>query len=131
MASKYFSDAELMCHGAEQGDCYCDESSAENVSPRLLELLDQLRELIGGPLEISCAYRCPDHNASVDGVPNSQHALGTAADVQTPNYEWCNTPEQLKWYAEQLPFDGIGLYEWGTHLDTRDGGINAGYRWEG
>lgn len=129
MRSKYFSEYELMCHGREQGDCDCGVDSSENVSPRLLELLDQLRENIGGPLELSCAYRCPEHNAYVGGVPNSQHVFGTAADVQTPDYEYCNTPEQLLWYAEQLPFDGIGLYDWGVHVDVRDGGVNAGYRW--
>ena len=57
MSSKYFSDAELMCHGADQGDCNCGEDTAYRVNPRLLELLDQLRENVGGPLELSCAYR--------------------------------------------------------------------------
>ena len=129
MASKYFSDEELMCHGADKGHCDCGIDTAQNVSPRLLELLDQLRENIGGPLEISCAYRCPDHNIAEGGVSNSQHVMGTAADVQTPDYEHCNTPEQLLWYCEQLDFDGLGMYPWGVHCDVRDGGVNAGYRW--
>ena len=122
--SKYFKPLELMCHGAEQGHCDCGIETAENVSPRLLELLDQLRENIGGPLELSCAYRCPAHNSAVGGVSNSPHIHGTAADVQTPDYEYCHTPEQLKWYAEEMhAFDGIGLYPWGIH------GVDAGYRW--
>lgn len=127
--AKYFSAEEMMCHGAAQGDCNCGVESANMVDDRFLELLDQLRENVGGPLEVSCMYRCPAHNAAVGGVPNSQHALGTAADVQTPNYPHCNTPEQLKWYAEQLPFDGVGLYDWGVHVDVREGGIDAGVRW--
>ena len=48
MASKYFSDGELMCHGASQGHCDCGAETAYEVSPRLLELLDQLSEMIGG-----------------------------------------------------------------------------------
>lgn len=128
-SSKYFSPEELMCHGAGQGHCDCGVDTAGYVSPRLLEFLDRLRENIGGPLEISCAYRCPAHNAAVGGVANSQHVYGTAADIQTPNYEHCNTPEQLLWYCEQLPFDGIGLYEWGCHVDIRYGGENSGIRW--
>jgi N-acetylmuramoyl-L-alanine amidase len=127
--AKYFSEQEMMCHGASQGHCDCGAGSAENVSPRLLELLDKLRENIGGPLEVSCMYRCPTHNAAVGGVPNSQHVQGTAADVQTPNYQHCHTPEQLKWYAQQLPFDGIGLYDWGVHVDVRQGGVGAGIEW--
>ena len=124
MSSKYFSDAELQCHG----DGCCD-GGAYNVSPRLLELLDQLRENIGGPLNLSCAYRCPAHNAEVGGVPNSQHALGNAADILCP--DWLSMGE-FKWYVEQLPFDGVGVYDSGfIHVDVRDGGIFGGYYWEG
>lgn len=127
--AKYFSQEEMMCHGRGQGHCQCGAETATEVSPRLLELLDKLRENVGGPLEVSCMYRCPAHNAAVGGVDNSPHVKGVAADVQTPNYPHCNTPDQLKWYAEKLPFDGIGLYDWGVHVDVRDGGVSAGYRW--
>lgn len=130
MSSKYFSDAELMCHGADQGDCNCGEETAYRVSPRLLELLDQLRENVGGPLELSCAYRCPAHNAAVGGVENSQHVLGNAADIIVP--DWLTIDEFL-WYTQQLPFDGRGVYRNSgfVHCDVRDGGVNAGYYWEG
>ena len=38
--------------------------------------------------------------------------------------------EQLAWYAEQVGFDGIGIYEWGCHVDVRDNGESPGYyRW--
>lgn len=127
--AKYFSKEEMMCHGKEQGHCSCGIETAQRVSQRLLDLLDLLRSNIGGPLEVSCMYRCPMHNAAVGGVDNSTHVRGVAADVQTPNYPHCNTPEELKWYAEQLPFDGIGLYSWGIHVDVRDGGVSAGYEW--
>ena len=130
MASKYFSNAELMCHGAGQGHCGCTEASAESVSPRLLELLDRLRANVGGPLQISCAYRCPAHNAAVGGVANSQHVSGTAADVLCP--DWL-TMGQFWWHVLQLPFDGVGVY-WDDefiHVDVREGGVAAGYSWEG
>ena len=130
MPSEHFSAEELMCHGASQGHCGCGPETANNVSPLLLEKLEALRAMIGGPIEISCAYRCPAHNAEVGGVPNSQHVDGTAADVQTPNYDNCNTPEQLKWYCEQIGFDGIGLYDWGCHVDVRDNGASPNtYIW--
>lgn len=119
-----------MCHGAWQGDCDCGEESAQNVNPRLLELLDQLRENVGGPLSLSCAYRCPSHNEAVGGVPGSQHALGNAADVLVP--DWLDIDEFL-WYTQQLPFDGRGVYRDSgfIHLDVRDGGVEGGYYWEG
>lgn len=125
MVSPHFSVDEVMCHGASQGHCHCGSETAAYVSPRLLELLEQLRENIGGPIEISCAYRCPAHNAAIGGAKLSQHVEGTAADVQTPNYEHCHTPDQLFWYCEQLPFDGYGKYSWGVHVDTRNGGIGS------
>ena len=123
--SKYFSVAETSCH------CGC---GGNIVSPLLLEKLDELREMIGGPLELSCAYRCLEHNAEVGGEPNSQHLLGNAADVLVPDFDHCNTVDQLAWYAEQVGFDGIGIYpeEEFVHVDVRDNGESPGeYRWEG
>lgn len=129
LGSEHFSAEELMCHGKEQGHCNCGVETAEKVSPRLLELLEQLRYNIGGlPIEISCAYRCPVHNRhpEVGGVENSQHVLGTAADIQYPSYM---SHGEFKWYVEQLPFDGIGEYDWGLHVDTRYGGIGERVTW--
>ena len=123
--SKYFSEAETQCH------CGC---GGNKVNPLLLEKLDELREMIGGPLELSCAYRCPEHNAEVGGEPNSQHLLGNAADVLVPDFDHCNTVDQLAWYAEQVGFDGIGIYpeDEFVHVDVRDDGESPGeYRWEG
>lgn len=129
--SKYFSDGELMCHGAVKGHCDCGIDTAQKVNPILLQKLDKLREMIGGPVEISCAYRCPSHNDEEGGEVNSQHLYGNAADVQTPDYPHCSTPEQVAWYAEQVGFDGIGIYDWGCHVDVRDDGESPGeYRWD-
>lgn len=117
--SEHFSEEELVCHHCGRG--------IEKINPRLLELLEQLRYNSGGrPIEISCAYRCDYWNRVVGGVPRSQHLLGNAADVQYPSYM---SQGEFKWYAEQLPFDGIGEYDWGLHLDVRDGGVGSGIRW--
>ena len=123
--SKYFSESEMRCHG----DGCCD-GGAYNVSPRLLELLDQLRENVGGPITATCMYRCPQHNAEVGGVSNSQHVQGTAADLACPDFL---TMGEFKWYCEQLPFDGMGIYNDSQfiHVDVRDGGVGNRYYWEG
>lgn len=120
--SEHFSESELTCH-------HCGEG-IEQINPRLLELLEQLRENVGGPLQLSCAYRCPYWNEQVGGVENSQHVLGNAADVLVP--DWLTIDEFL-WYTQQLPFDGRGVYRDSQfiHLDVRDGGVEAGYYWEG
>lgn len=65
--AKYFDRSEFVCK------C-CGEEPGIDV--RLQNILDAMRERVGRPLELSCAYRCPSHNAEVGGVPNSQHVLG-------------------------------------------------------
>lgn len=119
MASKYFSDEELTCH------C-CGKYPANGMDPNLLNVIDSIRESVGGPVSISCAYRCPTHNAEVGGVENSQHVQGCAADVIVPDGM---TVDSLATLAEQVGAQGIGKYynDGFVHVDTR--GYAA--RWEG
>ena len=115
-ASKYFSVNEMVCK------C-CGGLPENGMDPKLLEVLDNMREKLGFPLFVSCMYRCPSHNAEVGGKVDSQHLYGTAADVQLPEL-W--TPEELAALAEECGADGIGLYDWGVHVDVR--GYEA--RWD-
>ncbi|WP_155851737.1 hypothetical protein [Anaerovibrio lipolyticus] len=49
-----------------------------------------------------------------------------------PDYDHCHTVGQLAWYAEQVGFDGIGMYfdDEFVHVDVRDNGNSPGYyRW--
>ena len=113
--SQHFSVSEFACHHC--GNCI-------NIHPRLIELLEKLRENIGGyPLHINSGYRCEYHNTNVGGVSNSQHLRGTAADVACPRQLNFG---QFKWYCEQLPFDYIGCYRDSNfiHLDVRFGGVS-------
>lgn len=124
MLSEHFAANEFACH------CGCG-TGGDKIHPRLIELLEQLRANIGGlPLHINSGYRCPSHNAAVGGVPNSQHALGTAADVARPAGLSFGA---FQWYVDQLPFDGIGLYpgDMGDfiHVDVRNGGIGSHIYW--
>lgn len=112
--SAHFDVSEFACHHCGQ----CIE-----ISPRLIELLEQLRENIGGyPLHINSGYRCKVHNANIGGVSNSQHVQGTAADVAVPRQL---TFREFQWYVTRLPFDWVGLYPYDNfiHVDVRDGGI--------
>lgn len=112
--SEHFDKSEFACHHC--GQCI-------DIHPRLIELLEQLRKNIGGySIHINSGYRCPTHNANVGGVPNSQHVLGTAADLAVPRQL---TFEQFKHYVTQLPFDWVGLYPYSNfiHVDVRNGGV--------
>lgn len=123
MGSKYFADTELMCK------C-CGTLPEGGMSEKLLELLDDIRESIGKPVSLSCAYRCPSHNAEVGGVPNSQHVLGEAADILVPDDK---TVEEVAQLAESLNADGVGRYNDSgfVHVDVRSGRIGDNYRWDG
>lgn len=117
--SKYFTDDELKCK------C-CGNLPENGIDQRLLQVLDAIREKIGKPVYLSCAYRCPPHNAEVGGVPNSQHVQGCAADILLPDDM---TVDQLATIAEECGADGIGTYydDQFVHVDTR--GYTA--RWVG
>ena len=111
--SKYFLDSELSCK------C-CGQLPENGMDERLLLVLDAIYEAVSGSVTLSCAYRCPEHNAEVGGVPNSYHTQGIAADGLTI--------DDLASIAEQCGADGIGRYysQEFVHVDTR--GYEA--RWE-
>ncbi len=46
--------------------------------------LEPVRTLLGQPMKISSGYRNPTLNAAVNGVSNSDHALGWAVDFVSP-----------------------------------------------
>ena len=128
-SARYVSPGEWRCR------CGCGGGD-DVVSQRLLDLFDLLRERVGCALQINCVYRCPAHNASIPGaVPNSQHVLGTAMDIQCPK---CLTSGQFKWYVETTfdetgGFDAYGWYVYDgsgesygdgfIHVDVRNGGV--------
>lgn len=93
----------------------CPHCDVALVRPRLLTCLERLRVRIRQPIPIVSGYRCPVHNAQVDGAANSQHMYGAAADI----------PEHLATVhdAEMAGFVGIGFRGiWAVHVDVRDGG---------
>ena len=118
MNSKYFSEYEQVCK--------CCGRGADVISPKLLMVLDAMRETVGGPVYVSNMYRCPDHNAEVGGVPNSQHVFGTAADVQLPA-GW--SVDNFAKLARDCVADGVGLYNWGCHVDVRGYRADWDERW--
>jgi peptidoglycan hydrolase-like protein with peptidoglycan-binding domain len=64
---------------------------------------------------INSGYRCVKHNKAVGGASKSKHLEGKAADIVVSGIE----PIEVAKYAESIGVKGIGLYEWGCHIDTR------------
>lgn len=121
--AKYFSEAEMVCH-------HCGELPPDGINQILLDKLDELREMIGQPIHVTCMYRCTEHNAEVGGEPNSQHLLGNAADIYVDGL----SVDELANNAVTVGFDGIGRYYTSqfVHVDVRDDGASPnGYTWIG
>jgi zinc D-Ala-D-Ala carboxypeptidase len=71
-------------------------------------VLDPLREALGKPIRINCAYRGPVLNKRVGGVANSQHLTGQAADLQSSG---ASVLDVFKLIIRQgLPYDQV-IYE--------------------
>lgn len=86
--SRYHTLAELL-HSDTAREHRIDNNPPPELRPnleRLAQGLDQVRELLGHPLEISSGYRSPELNAAVGGTGTSQHCQGLACDFVCPAF---------------------------------------------
>ena len=110
--SKHFSRSEMGCR------CGCGKLKAD---PRLLSLLERIREILGVPVVINSGYRCPAHNKRVGGVDNSYHTQGLAADIRCPSMTADELWRQVRVLAQggYLPeLGGLGRYIGRIHVDV-------------
>ncbi len=94
-----------------------DGNNKAKLDMRLVELLQKLRDKVGRPITVHSGYRTPEYNQKVGGVRDSQHIKGTAADISIKGMSVYSIAEM----AEQIGFDGIGIYEKQgfVHVDVR------------
>lgn len=95
-----------------------DGSDAVLVAPRLVMVLQTIRDHFGSAVAINSGYRTPQYNTKVGGAAHSQHCYGTAADITVKGQK----PETVAAYARKLMPDwgGVGIYSGFTHLDVRE-----------
>ena len=95
-----------------------DGSDAVLVAPRLVMVLQTIRDHFGAAVTINSGYRTPQYNATVGGVAHSQHCYGTAADIKVSGQK----PETVAAYARKIMPDwgGVGKYSSFTHIDVRE-----------
>lgn len=120
----YFDDYEFACKCGRHG--YDDEGHPildHIIDKRLVDVLDAIRERIGQPIEVLSGYRCHEHNAEVGGVPNSQHVLGTAADITYDGIDVDYLANLAEECASEVLGEGIGIgryyYQDFVHVDVR------------
>lgn len=66
---------------AHEFRCKCFGCSFTFVDPIAIVLLQSLRTMYGRPITIYSAYRCQEHNASIEGKKYSYHLQGKAFDL--------------------------------------------------
>ena len=116
--SDHFSSKEFDCK-CTRSDCIYTTIDMDHVAK-----LEKLRALAGKPIHINCGFRCKAHNAETPGsAPNSQHVKGDATDITIPGLSVAEVDK----LAEQIGFDGIGVYSTFIHVDSR--GVHS--RWKG
>lgn len=110
---EYFTREEFRC---QCGGEYCN-GFPEEPEEELLRTCDEIRRRLGVPVSIVDAggsgVRCPQHNANVGGVANSNHLYGKAADLHSSK-----SPEEMARVAEEVMGNTgeIGIYSWGIHV---------------
>lgn len=81
------------------------------VSAVLVFKLDEYRQKIGRAFNLHNAYETAGHSAT------GEHPKGTAGDGHVKGMDLLD----MFLVAEKIGFKGIGLYDWGIHLDVRVG----------
>lgn len=96
-----------------------DGSDTILISTELVALLEEIRQHFNRPITIVSGYRTPSYNRAIGGASQSQHVLGTAADITISTINpllICRAAETLLGNS-----GGIGHYvDRFTHVDVRN-----------
>lgn len=103
---------------ASEFRCPCGNCAAVEIDLALLIVLESVREYYKLPVTVTSGHRCRDHNAAVNGAPDSQHLTGHAADIKVAGR---SAAMVAAWLAAQPWANriGLGTYSTFTHVDTR------------
>lgn len=95
-------------------ECKCSKCLFTLISVEHVTRLQELRNALKTPIKVLSGYRCSDHNQKVGGEPQSLHQFGLATDIWASGY----SSGAIYEIAKDI-FDGIGLYDTWTHIDSR------------
>ena len=109
---KYFTWAEMTKTKHTNVSNKPSTSQCTNIKHFVSTVLDPLREAAGSAIYINSAFRTPAVNIKVDGVPNSRHLLGLAADLRSNQY----TPRQLESFVLGYHIPHRELIVYSDHL---------------
>lgn len=108
--ARNFKYAEIMCP--------CDCKKIKPIDPKLVYLLQSLREKINRPIYISRGggLRCWIYNRAINGYIYSPHLRGKAVDIHAKKMNIIDLAKA----AKEIGFSRIGLYPHNhfIHVDT-------------
>ena len=110
--SEHFQVKEFKCN---------DGSDKILIDLDLVEILETIRKYFNKPVTVMSGYRTEAYNRKVSNTQNSQHCLGTAADIKVEGMSPIAVALMCE-FALMRDFGGIGLYKGQnfTHIDTRE-----------
>lgn len=109
---EFFDREEFRC---KCGGKYCNGFPAE-PHEATARFADAIRKRLGKPVPVNSGLRCPTWNQIQGGVFNSNHMTGGAMDLGCPAGV---SPSEM-WDAATAVMGqtgGIGIYNWGIHID--------------
>jgi|TARA_R110000787_G_scaffold163752_2_gene276906 uncharacterized protein YcbK (DUF882 family) len=99
---------------SEEFDCPSEPGSGKNMDPKLMKMIDQVRETYGKPIAITSGWRNKAHNKKVGGKPLSSHIKGLAIDVAVPD---SRSKHDLLVIFLAIGFNRIGIGSGFIHVD--------------
>lgn len=78
-----------------EGACKCGHHSY-NIW-KIIDHLENIRDALGHRMIVNSGYRCPVHNASINGATNSRHIYGDAADIQVEDFNSDGAADENDW----------------------------------
>lgn len=82
-----------------------EEKIVQNITSLVSNVLQPLRNKMGIPIHVTSGYRCKDLNDALDGVDNSQHLYGLAADITCVELRRC-----FETLCQEIEFDQLIYY---------------------
>lgn len=116
--------------------CWCSRHKKKPYCPvtvKLLGLAESIRDILGRALIVHSVCRCPEHNKEVGGSPTSKHVSGKAMDFHCRDMTPAAVANAIleAWRGGLLPsLGGLGLYDWGVHIDTEKSSDGHLRRWD-
>lgn len=92
-----------------------------------LQMMQELRDMYGRPLNVSSWYRTQTFNRKVGGHPRSEHLIGCATDITgLDKRDYGRLTDYWRKICEKYGRVGnLGYYTWGIHFGSK--GNRFGY----